>query len=103
MYRVADAAVYAVIFPFISEMITSFDAPLDKIGLYAGLGEGMLMVVEAVVCPFFAKASDRYGRRITTLIGFLPVIIASTLAGFSTKVWHVILWRGLSESGLLVI
>jgi hypothetical protein len=31
LYKMADAASYIVIFPFITEMITSFDVPHDKI------------------------------------------------------------------------
>ena len=102
LYRMADAAAYSVIFPFISDMITSFDVPLSKIGLYAGLGEGALMISESLFSPLFAMASDRYGRRMTTLFGFLPVVIFPTLVGFSWKPWHVVLWRGLSRSILAI-
>ncbi len=35
----ADACTYGVVFPFITDMITSFEVPEDKIGLYSGLGE----------------------------------------------------------------
>jgi hypothetical protein len=97
LYRVADAAMYSVIFPFVADMITSLNAPTDKVGLYAGLAEGSLMIVEAVVAPLAAKAGDSFGRRPTTILGFLPCIVASILVGFSRTVWQVILWRGLSE------
>jgi hypothetical protein len=46
LFCVADAATYSVVFPIITDMITSFGVVEDKIGLYSGLGEGVMMLVE---------------------------------------------------------
>ena len=97
LYCIADLATYYVVFPFITEMITSFDVPHDRIGLYAGLGEGALMIVEAIMAPMWAKLADKYGRRPAMLWGFLGCIIPATLVGFSSRPWHVILWRALCK------
>jgi MFS family permease len=85
------------VFPFITDMITSFNVPHDKIGLYVGLGEGCLMVVEALAAPVWAKLADRYGRRPAFIGGFTFCIFPAVLVGFSTRPWQVMLWRGLCE------
>lgn len=97
LYRMADAATYVVIFPFITEFITSLNVPHDRIGLYAGLGEGTLMVVEAMMAPLWARWSDRYGRRPIMLWPTLLCALPAVMMGFSNRVWHIILFRGLCE------
>jgi MFS family permease len=97
LYRMADAATYVVIFPFITELITSLHVPHNRIGLYAGLGEGTLMVVEALFAPLWARWSDRYGRRPIMVWVSLFCSIPAVMMGFSNRVWHVILWRGLCK------
>jgi MFS family permease len=97
-FRIADAATYVGIFPFIADMITSFQVDPSRIGLYTGMAEGTLMIFEAVCAPIWARLSDRYGRRPCLLWGFSICILAAAMLGFSTKVWHVILWRSLCES-----
>ncbi|ORY33522.1 major facilitator superfamily domain-containing protein [Naematelia encephala] len=99
LIRVADAMSYAVIFPFITEMITSFDVPRERIGLYSGLGEGSLMLTEACLATTWAKIADKYGRRPAMLWGFFGVVLAAPMVGFSKSVWAVIFWRGLFGAG----
>ncbi len=98
LFRVADAMTYAVIFPFIAEMIISFDVPPDRVGLYAGLGEGVLMLVEAVVATTWAKAADQYGRRPCMILGFIGTVGAAPMVGFSSSVVQVIFWRSICMS-----
>ena len=98
LFRVADAMTYAVVFPIIADMIVSFDVPQDRVGLYAGLCEGVLMLVEAVVATTWAAAADKYGRRPCMIWGFLATLGAGPMVGFSTSVWQVIFWRSLCAS-----
>lgn len=98
LFRIADAASYVVIFPFIVDMITSFNVAQDRIGLYAGLGEGTLMLVEAVVAPVWAKLADKYGRRPCMLGGFGILLASNAMVGFCSQVWQVIFWRAVCES-----
>ncbi|CAD6573943.1 MAG: hypothetical protein TREMPRED_000968 [Tremellales sp. Tagirdzhanova-0007] len=105
LFRVADAMTYAVVFPIIADMIVSFDVPQDRVGLYAGLCEGVLMLVEAVVATTWAAAADKYGRRPCMIWGFLATLGAGPMVGFSTSVWQVIFWRslfGLNPCGVIV-
>lgn len=90
-------------FPIITDMVTSFDVPQDRIGFYAGFGEGVMMLVEAIVATTWAKLADRWGRRPCMIWGQTVAILASVMVGFSTKVWHVVFWRAIRESfGLLM-
>lgn len=97
LYRVAHAASYIVIFPFITDMITSFNVPQNRIGLYAGMGEGVLMLTEAMAAPFWAAVADRYGRRPTMVWSFIVSVVPACLVGFSSKPWQVVVLRGICE------
>ncbi|KAK8846588.1 hypothetical protein IAR55_005674 [Kwoniella newhampshirensis] len=67
LITVAEATTWSYIFPFVTEFLTSIDTPKDKIGLYAGIAEGSVVIVEAA----------------------LPI----SMAGFSRKVGWWIFWR----------
>lgn len=95
LYRVVDASTYLLVFPCITDMMTSFNVSADRVGLYTGLGEGCLMAVEAASAPVWAKLADKYGRKPTLVWGFLLCVIPAAMTGFSTRPWHVMLWRGL--------
>jgi MFS family permease len=97
LFRLADAANYTAAFPFLVDMVTSLRVKPSQIGLYAGLGEGVLMIVEAVAAPFWAKAADRFGRKRTVLLGFILPLLANLLVGFSTRIWQIVLWRSIGE------
>ena len=97
VFRIVDAAVYVVIFPFIVDMVTSFNVPRDRIGLYSGLGEGTLQFVEAFCAPTWARIADKYGRRPALIWGFTACLGGAAMVGFSGAVWHVVFWRAFCE------
>lgn len=102
LFRISDAVVYSVIFPMVTDMITSFDVAPDRIGLYAGLGEGVLMLTEAMAATTWARLADRYGRRPCMLLGFMGSVGAAAAVGFSKGVWSVVLWRAICKSALTI-
>lgn len=79
-------------------MITSFNVPQAQIGFYAGLGEGVLMLVEAMAATTWARLADNWGRKPCIVYGQAVAFLAAGMVGFSTKVWHVVFWRALRES-----
>ncbi|OCF61206.1 hypothetical protein L486_00852 [Kwoniella mangroviensis CBS 10435] len=92
--RILDALTYSIIFPYIVAYITSIPSvPPDKIGLYAGLAEGSLMVVEALMAPFWAYMADKIGRKKCLVGGFAVVVGAMGLMGFGESVGWIIFWR----------
>ena len=97
LFCVADAMTYSVLFPFVTDMITSFHVPQDKIGLYSGLGEGMMMLVEAANATNWARLGDKYGRRPCIVLGFCVTVAAMPMLAFSGSVWQVVLARGISQ------
>jgi hypothetical protein len=104
MFLTADAMTYSVLFPIITDMLTSFRPPIapDMIGLYAGLGEGVMMLVEAVCSTFWARAADKYGRRGCLIYGFSVTVLGSLAIGWSRGVATIIVFRSLRESYGLV-
>ena len=95
LLRIADAMTYAVIFPIITDMVVSFQVPDNRVGLYAGAGEGALMLVEALVATTWARAADKYGRRPCMIWGFIAACVVAPMVGFSRSVWQLIFWRAL--------
>ncbi|TXT16068.1 hypothetical protein VHUM_00571 [Vanrija humicola] len=61
---------FAVIFPYINEMMHDFGVPQESVGLWSAAAESALMVTEAVTAPMYAPLADRYGRRAV----FVPLV-----------------------------
>ncbi|RXK37788.1 hypothetical protein M231_04944 [Tremella mesenterica] len=102
--RVAESSAYSVIFPFVTDMITSFSVPRERVGFYAGVAEGVMMLVEAAGATSWAKMADKYGRKPCLMIGLGGTMWVVVMVGFSEGVWSLIFWRGvlgLNPSGLL--
>lgn len=100
LFPIADAMTYSVLFPLITDMLTSFRhprIPADKIGLYAGLGEGTMMLVEALCAPFWARAADRYGRRKCLVYGFGVTVLGSAGVGWARGVGWIVFCRAICE------
>lgn len=49
----------------------------------------------AITQPLIGKASDKYGRKIFIVIGFLGLIPIILMEGFATQPWHMISARAL--------
>ncbi|OCF39176.1 hypothetical protein I317_07036 [Kwoniella heveanensis CBS 569] len=90
---------YAVIYPFITEYITSLGTPLDVIGLYAGMAEAGLMITQAAMAPVWAWLADRYGRKRCVMYGFTGTVMSASMTGFGRSVWWIIFWRAMCELG----
>ncbi|WVR00283.1 hypothetical protein IAU59_007426 [Kwoniella sp. CBS 9459] len=75
----ADPMTYAVIFPFITEYITSLGTPQTR-------------------------SAYTYGRDRCAILGFAGIVGSAVLVGFGRSVWWIIFWRasfGLKPSGVL--
>ncbi|KAL7423813.1 hypothetical protein Q5752_001397 [Cryptotrichosporon argae] len=93
LFRIADAATYSVLFPFVTDMVTSFGVAPDRIGLCAGAAEGLLMLVEAAMATTWARLADKYGRRPCLLYGFSATLVAAAMMGQSKSVASLLFWR----------
>ncbi|ODN81566.1 hypothetical protein L202_01981 [Cryptococcus amylolentus CBS 6039] len=104
LLRMADAATYMLIFPFITSYITSLHPPPTLIGFYTGLAEGCLMAVEAVCAVGWGWAGDRWGRKKCLVWGVAVAGTFGAVAGFGKSVGWVIFWRamyGFTPTGVL--
>ncbi|ODO05369.1 hypothetical protein L198_02062 [Cryptococcus wingfieldii CBS 7118] len=104
LLRMADAATYMLIFPFITSYIISLNPPPTLIGFYAGLAEGCLMGVEAVCAVGWGWAGDRWGRKKCLVWGVAVTGTFGAVAGFGKSIGWVIFWRamyGFTPTGVL--
>ncbi|WVQ78021.1 hypothetical protein IAT38_000102 [Cryptococcus sp. DSM 104549] len=91
--RWGEGLTYAIIFPYINEMVHSMGVEESKVGLWSATAESALMVTEALSAPLYAPLADKFGRR--------PVMITLQLLwgvfgvgfGFARTVWGVIILR----------
>ncbi|WWD21883.1 hypothetical protein CI109_106371 [Kwoniella shandongensis] len=96
LIHIAEASSFTCIFPFITEFLTAIDTPKDKIGLYGGIAEGCVQIIEAILAIFWAKMADRFGRKKCLILGFILPICSTTFLGFGKSVGWIIFWRAIS-------
>ncbi|KAL1413255.1 DNA ligase (ATP) [Vanrija albida] len=86
---------YAVIFPYVNEMMHDFGVPQKSVGLWSAAAESALMVTEAITAPMYAPLADRYGRRAV----FIPLValwgVFSLAFGFASNAVTAVLMRAL--------
>ncbi|WWD22504.1 hypothetical protein CI109_106997 [Kwoniella shandongensis] len=91
--RWSEGLTYAIIFPYINEMVHSMGVEEKSVGVWSATAESAMMVTESIAAPLYAPIADRFGRR--------PVLIALEMMwgvfgiafGFSKTVWMVIVIR----------
>ncbi len=71
----------------------------SRIGFWSGLVESSYMMTEGLFCPLWSYMADRYGRRVTMLIGL--AIRGSTCIGygFSRNLGGILLMRVMTGVG----
>ena len=95
--RVAEGLTYAVIFPYVNEMIHSFGVPEESVGFWSGMVESSLQMAETISAPLYAPLADRVGRRPVFLLLLGLWAVGALGFGFCTYVWTAILVRGWRE------
>ena len=80
-------------------MVQSLGVPITDVGKWAGICTGMFSICQAMTATLWGAFSDRYGRKITILLGLLSTMITSLMWGCSTSLPVAILARGLSGAG----
>ncbi|WVQ76195.1 hypothetical protein IAR50_005857 [Cryptococcus sp. DSM 104548] len=91
--RWSEGMTYAIIFPYINEMVHSMGVEEKEVGVWSAIAESAMMATESISAPLYAPLADRYGRR-PVLIG-LEILwgVFGLLFGFSRTVWTVIIFR----------
>ncbi|KAI9635727.1 major facilitator superfamily domain-containing protein [Dioszegia hungarica] len=103
--RVAEGMIFAVILPYINEMIRGFGVEEKKVGVYSAMAESALMISEAISAPLFAPLADSYGRRPVFLICVFLWGAGAVSFGFVGSVMAAVVCRGflglLAGAGVL--
>ncbi|WVO13940.1 hypothetical protein L204_101565 [Cryptococcus depauperatus] len=95
--RLAEPISYTVIFPFINQMVEELGVTdsHDQIGFYSGLVESVFAFAEFFAVYYWAKLSDKIGRKPVLLFGLVGIAITGPLFGLARSLWTMILFRSL--------
>lgn len=77
-------------------MIKSFGVPQKDISFYAGITGACFSFAQFFTGILWGRASDKYGRKPTILLGLLGTLTCLLLFGFSTSLAMAIFARTLS-------
>ncbi|KAF8419927.1 major facilitator superfamily domain-containing protein [Tirmania nivea] len=97
--RFAEPVALTSVFPYLYFMIESFHVAKDDIAFWVGITAASFAFSQFASGVFWGRASDRFGRKPTILIGLLGTLISSLLFGLSRSLPQAIAARCLS--GLL--
>lgn len=94
--RLADPISFSSVFPYLPEMIESFNVPKNKVGRWAGLTSAVFSLSQAVTGIFWGRAADRFGRKPVILAGMVCVMSSGLLFGFSQNLAMAIMARSFA-------
>ena len=96
MCRLADPIALSSVFPYLPEMIESFNVPQDEVSKWAGITSAVFSLSQACTGIIWGRASDQFGRKPVLLFGMLCIMSTSLFWGFSKSLIWAILARCLS-------
>jgi MFS family permease len=94
--RLAEPIALSSVFPYLPEMIESFDIPRNEVAKWAGITSAVFSVSQALTAIPWGRASDKYGRKPAILLALTCAMASSLLFGFSTSLRWAIVARALS-------
>ncbi|EMC99595.1 hypothetical protein BAUCODRAFT_29968 [Baudoinia panamericana UAMH 10762] len=97
--RFAEPIASTSLFPYLPEMIRSFQIPEREVGKWAGLATAIFSLCQAVMGVPWGRFSDRYGRKSAILLGLTATMLTSLMWGFSSTLWMGLLARALAGAG----
>lgn len=104
--RFAEPVAMTSVFPYLPEMIQSFNVPTDQVAKYAGLTSAVFSLSQAITGIAWGRASDKLGRKPVILIALTCTMASSLLFGFSTSLQWAFVARsaqGLSNGNVGII
>ena len=89
--RFAEPVALTSVFPYLPEMIESFDVPKNEVAKWAGILSAIFSVSQCLTAIGWGRASDRFGRKYVILLGLFCTMNASLLFGFSRNLaWAIV-------------
>ncbi|KIW19394.1 hypothetical protein PV08_03689 [Exophiala spinifera] len=104
--RFAEPVAMTSVYPYIPEMIQSFNVPDDDVARWAGLMSAIFSLSQCLTGIAWGRASDRFGRKPIILVALTCTMLSSILFGFSKSlVWAFIArsLQGLSNGNVGII
>ena len=94
--RFAEPIAFTSVFPYLPEMIESFNVPKDEVSKWAGIASAVFSLSQAATGIAWGRASDRFGRKPVILCAMFCVMSTSLLFGFSKSLTWAIIARALT-------
>ncbi|KIW84623.1 hypothetical protein Z517_00011 [Fonsecaea pedrosoi CBS 271.37] len=104
--RFAEPVAMTSVYPYIPEMIQSFNVPNDKVAKWAGLMSATFSLSQCLTGIAWGRASDRFGRKPIIILALTCTMISSILFGFSKNLAWAFITRslqGLSNGNVGII
>lgn len=83
------------VFPYLPEMIASFDVPEKDVAKWAGMTSAVFSLAQSITAVPWGRASDRFGRKPIVMIGLLCTMICFLIWGVSTSLAMAITVRAV--------
>ncbi|RMZ78346.1 hypothetical protein DV738_g3862, partial [Chaetothyriales sp. CBS 135597] len=81
--RFAEPVAMTSVYPYIPEMVQSFNVPTEKVAKWAGLLSAVFSLSQSLTGIAWGRASDLFGRKPIILIALTCTMISGLLFGFS--------------------
>ncbi|KAL6714113.1 hypothetical protein ACLMJK_008607 [Lecanora helva] len=94
--RFAEPIALTSVFPYLPEMIESFNVPKNAVSKWAGITSAVFSLSQATTGIFWGRASDRYGRKPAILCAMVCAMSTSLLFGFSRSLAWAVVARSLA-------
>ncbi|QIW99518.1 hypothetical protein AMS68_005036 [Peltaster fructicola] len=97
--RLAEPLASTSLYPYLPEMIRSFEVPDEEVGKWAGICAAVFSIFQAIMGVPWGRASDRFGRKPAILLGLMVTLITTLIWGFSTSLPMAIAARAIAGAG----
>ncbi|KAF6838620.1 major facilitator superfamily transporter [Colletotrichum plurivorum] len=97
--RFAEPLALTSVFPYLPEMIRSFGVEQNDVAKWAGMTSAVFSLAQSCTAVPWGRASDRFGRKPTIIIGLLSTMVFFVVWGMSTSLPMAIVVRAILGSG----
>jgi MFS family permease len=94
--RFAEPVALTGVYPYLPEMIESFNVPQNEVAKWAGIISAVFSVSQCLTAIPWGRASDKFGRKPVILTAMACAMTSSLLFGFSKNIAWAIFARAMS-------
>ena len=94
--RFAEPIALTSVFPYLPEMIESFNVPTNDVARWAGITSSVFSLAQAFTGIIWGRAADVYGRKPVLLVGLAGVMLITVAFGLSRTLAWAIITRSLA-------